>query len=157
MLLSPRKNGLTSLFKDVRVFKEIGSPKRLAGLEFARITQASRFQDFGVMILSILGGNEVDMSGNAEELPVSDTKISFSNLSPKITLHVFVCDSWNYMETFVWNSVLGNSNVSYSVTVSSLLERVFGYIFGIFSGWTRWSAKPPFGRQMGVQLLHLSG
>ena len=47
---------------------------------------------------------------------------------PKITCHVFVCDSENYMEKLFVNFLLGKSHGSY-------INKVFGNNFAIISGW----------------------
>ena len=48
---------------------------------------------------------------------------------PKITYHVFVCDSENYMETLFGNSFFENG-------ISVTQKNVFGTNFAIISGWS---------------------
>ena len=46
---------------------------------------------------------------------------------PKITFHMFICDSENYMEKLFGNYLLGKSHLSYT-------KNVLGIIFAIISG-----------------------
>ena len=48
---------------------------------------------------------------------------------PKITYHVFTCDSENYMEKLFGNYFLGKSHFSYT-------KNVFGINFATISGWS---------------------
>ena len=54
---------------------------------------------------------------------------------PKITYHVFVCDSENYMDKPFWNYFLGKSDFSY-------MKYAFGINFAIISGWSVYSLGP---------------
>ena len=64
-----------------------------------------------------------------EKLHLSYKKDCLWNQFPKMTLHVFVCDSENYMEKCFGNYFLGKSHVSY-------INKVLGVNFAMISGWS---------------------
>ena len=64
---------------------------------------------------------------------ISVTRKYFSGINfPKITFHVFVCDSENYMEKCFWNYFLGKSHFQLHEIMFSELHLFFAHPFSFF-------------------------
>ena len=98
------------------------TPENSLNLAFLPVSGKFREKAQNHQILSVFG---ITFPKNY----ISVTRNLFLELiSQKITYHVFICDSENYMEKLFGNIFLEN-------LISVTSNNVFGIIFAIISGW----------------------